>query len=232
MGQALGGLVCPKKRLINRVQELSEKKSGVFAEAVKEFVDMTLKRGAEPAEATGLEFLQEVRSSLTSLRDTLLNYQEIHAMLDSITDLSDSEIGEWQWSSTVDRKKVFNVCVPLISPEIPFDCPLDSLVELSLHKVALKPIYTHLYSCIHVFRTDDGSFKRLQNNLQLLEKKGVEELGGSDGVGIPDSVTLERIQQRWISVHETYSPNKKVQILLKVCKSIYHSMSSNASSGS
>uniref|UniRef100_A0A3B4AGS8 VPS9 domain-containing protein n=2 Tax=Periophthalmus magnuspinnatus TaxID=409849 RepID=A0A3B4AGS8_9GOBI len=29
-------------------------------------------------------------------------------------------------------------------------------------------------------------------------------------------------------MHKAYSPNKKVQILLKVCKSIYHSMSANS----
>ncbi len=120
-----------------------------------------------------------------------------------------------------------NVSAPLIS-----SISSDSLVELTLHKVALKPVSAHLYSCIHVSRTDDGSFERLQSNLRVLEKKGMEELGGSAGVGVPDSVTLERIQQRWISMHEAYSPNKKVQILLKVCKSIYHSMSANASSGS
>lgn len=68
--------------------------------------------------------------------------------------------------------------------------------------------------------------------MRVLEKKGIEELGGSAGVGVPDAVTLERIQLRWTSVHEAYSPNKKVQILLKVCKTIYHSMSANATSGS
>lgn len=67
--------------------------------------------------------------------------------------------------------------------------------------------------------------------MRLLEKKGMEELGGSAGVGVPDPVTLERIQQRWTSMHEAYSPNKKVQILLKVCKTIYSSMSANATSG-
>lgn len=59
----------------------------------------------------------------------------------------------------------------------------------------------------------------------------MKELGGSAGVGVPDSVTLEKIQHRWTSMHESYSPNKKVQSLLKVCKSIYHSMSANATSG-
>lgn len=104
-------------------------------------------------------------------------------------------------------------------------------MELTLHRVALKPVSAHLYSCIHASRTEDETFKRLQSNLRLLERRGIEDLGGSAGVGVPDPVTLERIQQRWTSVHEAYSPNKKVQILLKVCKSVYHSMSANASSG-
>ncbi|XP_074535906.1 ras and Rab interactor 2 [Halichoeres trimaculatus] len=200
VGQALGGLVSQKKRLTNRVQELSERKGSVFADAVKGFVEMTLKKGAEPGGVTGSEFLQEVRSSLTLLRETLLDYPEILVLLDSMTDISDAEI--------------------------------DSLVELSLHKVALKPVSAHLYSCIHASRTDDGSFERLKSNLRLLEMKDMEELGGSAEVGVPDSASLERIQQRWASIHEAYSPNKKVQILLKVCKSIYLSMSANSTSGS
>ncbi|KAM4566720.1 ras and Rab interactor 2 isoform 1-T1 [Odontesthes bonariensis] len=199
VGQALGGLVNQKKKLTNRVIELSERKSGAFAGAVKGFVETMLKGGTDPSRATGSEFLQEVRSSLTSLRETLLDYPEIQILLENIADLNDSEI--------------------------------DSLVELSLHKVALKPISAHLYTCIQTSRTCDGSFERLQSKQQVLEKNGVEELGGSAGVGVPDSIILERIQQRWMSMHEAYSPNKKIQILLKVCKSIYHSMSANASSG-
>lgn len=105
------------------------------------------------------------------------------------------------------------------------------LIELSLHKVALKPVSTHLYSYIHASRTSDGSFKQLQSNMRVLERKGIEELGGSAGIAVPDAVTLERIQQRWTGLHEAYSPNKKVHVLLKVCKSIYHSMSANAASG-
>lgn len=198
VGQALGGLVSQRKRLSNRVQELSEKKGAAFAEAVKGFVEMTSKRGTDSSGVTGSEFLQEVRLSLTSLRETLLEYAEIQMLLESITDLNDSEI--------------------------------DTLVELSIHKVALKPVSSHLYSCIETSRTNDGTFERLQSNLRLLEKNEVTELGGSAGVGVPDSVTLDRIQQKWNNMHDVYSPNKKVEIMLKVCKSIYHSMSANASS--
>ncbi|XP_019716749.1 ras and Rab interactor 3 [Hippocampus comes] len=198
VGQALGSLVCQKKWLTHRVLELSKKKRGLFADAVREFVEVTLQRATDPGALTGSEFLQEVRSSLTLLRETLLDYPDIQALLDSMTDLSDSEI--------------------------------DSLVEMSVHKVALKPVLAHIYSCIHICRTNDGSLQRLESKQRVLEDNGVEALGGAAGVGVPDSVTLERIQQRWLRMHEAYSPNKKVHILLKICKSIYHSMSASASS--
>lgn len=94
VGQAIGGLVCQKKRLTNRVQELSERKGELFADAVKGFVETTLKRGADPGKVTVSEFLQEVRLLLTSLRETLLDCQEIQTILDSITDLNESELGE------------------------------------------------------------------------------------------------------------------------------------------
>ncbi|XP_040929397.1 ras and Rab interactor 3 isoform X2 [Betta splendens] len=199
VGQVLGGLVCPKQRLINRVQELSERKGGSFADTVKGFVEATLKKGADSDGATGSEFLQEVRSSLTTLREALLDYPEIQTLLDSITDLNELEI--------------------------------ESLVELSLHKVAVKPISAHLYSCINIARSKDGTFERLQSKLLVLEKNEVEGLGGSPGVGVPDCAALDRIQQRWTRMHEAYSPNKKVHFLLKVCKSIYECMSANSSSG-
>lgn len=126
----------------------------------------------------------------------------------------------------------WTLSAPIIIPLLSFDPGVDTLVELSIHKVALKPVSSHLYSCIETSRTNDGTFERLQSNLRLLEKNEVTELGGSAGVGVPDSVTLDRIQQKWNNMHDVYSPNKKVEIMLKVCKSIYHSMSANASSGS
>lgn len=189
---------------------------------------MTLRSGAD--HDSGLEFLQGVRSSLTSLREILLESQEIQALLDSITDISDNEIGEWAsggvWNNHVIVGKENEVVFASL-----FSSCKDTLVELSLHKVALKPVSTNLYYYIHASRSNDGSLKQLQGNMRVLEKKGIKELGGSAGVGVPDAVALERIQQRWASLHEAYSPTKKVHVLLKVCKSIYHSMSANATSG-
>lgn len=89
VGQALGGLVCHKKRLTNRVKELSERRGEPFADAVRSFLETTLKKRSEPGGLTAL--LQEARSQLTSLRETLLDCADVQATLD---DLNDLDIGE------------------------------------------------------------------------------------------------------------------------------------------
>ncbi|KAM6959244.1 ras and Rab interactor 2 [Aplochiton taeniatus] len=199
VGQAIGGLVYQPKRLANRVMELSERRGGSFSEAVRGFVEHTLRGGVDPGGVTGSEFLQEVRSSLTGLREILLDCPEITAILDTMTDTPDWEI--------------------------------DAMVERALHKVSLKPVSAHLFSSLQASRCHDGSLPALRGNQRVLESRGVEELGGSVGAGVPDPATVERILQRWGSMHRAYSPSKMAQILLKVCKIIYHSMSSNAGPG-
>lgn len=103
VGQVIGGLVCQQKRLTNRVLEMSERKSGTFTEALRGFVETTLTLGIDPNGATGSEFLQEVRSLLTTLRETLLDCTEMQTLLDSMTDTSDQDMGEKAPSVHVDR---------------------------------------------------------------------------------------------------------------------------------
>ncbi|XP_055752133.1 ras and Rab interactor 3-like isoform X1 [Salvelinus fontinalis] len=198
VGLAIGGLGRSQKRLTKRVQELSKRRDGVFAGAVLGFVEMTLGAGFIP-DMTGADLLQEVRTALTALRETLLDCPEIHILIDSMADTTD-----WE---------------------------LDAILELSLHKVALKPVNAHLYTCLQSCRDHDGSLRKLRENQRLLEGRGVEELEGTPGAGVPDPVTLEKIQQRWSAMHQSYSPSRKVHILLKVCKTIYHSMTANANPG-
>ncbi|XP_071214535.1 ras and Rab interactor 3-like [Salvelinus alpinus] len=198
VGLAIGGLGRSQKRLTKRVQELSKRRDGVFAEAVLGFVEMTLGAGFIP-DMTGADLLQEVRTALTALRETLLDCPEIQIFIDSMADTTD-----WE---------------------------LDAIMELSLHKVALKPVNAHLYTCLQSCRDHDGSLQKLRENQRLLEGRGVEELEGTPGAGVPDPVTLEKIQQRWSAMHQSYSPSRKVHILLKVCKTIYHSMMVNANPG-
>lgn len=107
----------------------------------------------------------------------------------------------------------------------------DCIVELSLHKVMLKSLHSHLYSCIKLSHQDDGSLQRLLENQRVLVGRSLEELEGSAGAGVPDAAMLEKIQHRWSTMHQEYLPQKKVDTLLKVCKNIYHSITANAKSG-
>lgn len=93
VGQALGGFINPQKRLSKRVQELSERKGGPFAEALKGFVEQTLKMRAS-CSMTSTEMLQEVRSSLTTLRETLYDTAEIQSIIDTLGDVPDFELGK------------------------------------------------------------------------------------------------------------------------------------------
>lgn len=105
------------------------------------------------------------------------------------------------------------------------------MLEEALHKVALKPLHSHLYDCMKTEQEQDGSLQRLQINQHTLIGKSLEELEGTAGTGVPDAAMLEKIQQRWATMHQQYSPQKKVKLLLKVCKNIYHSMTANAKPG-
>ncbi|XP_077063707.1 ras and Rab interactor 2 isoform X1 [Siphateles boraxobius] len=196
VGQALGGLVSPQRRLSKRVQEMAERRTGAFAEAVRAFVEDTLTGGAAPGVT---EMLQDMRSALTNLREMLFDCPEIQSITDSFGDIPDFE--------------------------------LDALLELALHKVALKPVYTHLYVTLKTSRRDDGTLQRLEANKSTLENRSLEELEGAAGAGVPDSSMMDKIQHRWTAMHEAYSPSKKVDTLLKVCKNIYHSMNANAKPG-
>ncbi|CAM4556910.1 unnamed protein product [Leuciscus chuanchicus] len=198
VGQALGGLVPPQRRLSKRVQEMAERRAGPFAEAVRGFVEETLVGGDTPG-VTCTEMLQDVRSALTNLREMLFDCPEIQSITDSCGDIPDFE--------------------------------LDAMLELALHKVALKPVYTHLYVYLKTARRDDGTLQRLEANKSTLENRSLEELEGAAGAGVPDSSMMEKIQHRWTTMHEAYSPSKKVNTLLKVCKNIYHSMNANAKPG-
>ncbi|TSP46816.1 NAD-dependent protein deacetylase sirtuin-2 [Bagarius yarrelli] len=197
VGQALGGFIKPQKRLNKRVQEMRERKGSPFAEALKGFVEQTLKLRAS-CHVTSTEMLQEVRSSLTALREMLYDSAEIQSIIDTLGDVPDFE--------------------------------LDTMMEQALHKVALKPLCSHLYECMKTARQQDGSLQRLQANQNTLKCRRLEELEGTAGAGVPDAAMLEKIQQRWATMHQQYSPQMKVELLLKVCKNIYHSMTVNAKS--
>jgi len=72
-----------------------------------------------------------------------------------------------------------------------------------------------------------GAWQQLKENLALAKAKRPAELG-VDGVVPPDSLAIQKIRHKFINMRKMYSPEKKVSLLLRVCKLIYTIMQDNS----
>uniref|UniRef100_A0A4W3K243 Ras and Rab interactor 2 n=1 Tax=Callorhinchus milii TaxID=7868 RepID=A0A4W3K243_CALMI len=114
---------------------------------------------------------------------------------------------------------------PPIVSLIPED-EIDFVLEKAMHKCILKPLKSYVYATLNQFHTSSGSWKQLKENLVLVKQKLPQELGAN--TSIPDTVTLEKIKHKFVDMHKTYSPEKKVMLLLAICKMIYNVMENNS----
>ncbi|XP_053103224.1 ras and Rab interactor 2 isoform X2 [Hemicordylus capensis] len=113
---------------------------------------------------------------------------------------------------------------PPIESLIPED-QIDVVLEKAMHKCILKPLKDHIEVMLKEFHTADGSWKQLKENLQLVRQRNPQELGVF--VQTPDFVDVEKIKVKFMAMQKMYSPEKKVMLLLRVCKLIYTVMENN-----
>ncbi|KAM6163451.1 ras and Rab interactor 2 isoform 1-T1 [Rhynchocyon petersi] len=114
---------------------------------------------------------------------------------------------------------------PPIESLIPED-QIDVVLEKAMHKCILKPLKGHVEAMLKNFHMADGSWKRLKDNLQLVRQRDPQELGVF--APIPDFVDVEKIKVKFMTMQKMYSPEKKVMLLLRVCKLIYTVMGNNS----
>lgn len=74
---------------------------------------------------------------------------------------------------------------------------------------------------------NSGAWQQLKENLALAKTKRPQELG-VDGAVPPDAVAIEKIRHKLVNMRKMYSPEKKVSLLLRVCKLIYTIMQDNS----
>ncbi|KAG7486972.1 ras and Rab interactor 2 isoform X1 [Solea senegalensis] len=108
---------------------------------------------------------------------------------------------------------------PPIESLIPED-QIDRVLEKAMHKCVLKPLKTMIEVVLHDFQVRSGAWQQLRDNLALAKTKRPQELG-VDRVPPPDSVAIEKIRLKFLKMSMMYSPEKKVSLLLRVCKLIY-----------
>ncbi|XP_075452372.1 ras and Rab interactor 2 isoform X2 [Ascaphus truei] len=114
---------------------------------------------------------------------------------------------------------------PPIESLIPED-QIDVVLEKAMHKCILKPLKSYIETMLKEFRTADGSWRQLKENLQLVRQRTPQELGVLTPT--PDFVDVEKIKVKFLTMQKMYSPEKKVMLLLRVCKLIYTCMENNS----
>uniref|UniRef100_A0A6I8SN63 Ras and Rab interactor 2 n=1 Tax=Xenopus tropicalis TaxID=8364 RepID=A0A6I8SN63_XENTR len=114
---------------------------------------------------------------------------------------------------------------PPIESLIPED-QIDVVLEKAMHKCILKPLKSHIESMLKEFRVADGSWRQLKENLQLVRQRSPQELGVLTPT--PESMDIEKMRIKFLNMQKMYSPERKVMLLLRVCKLIYTCMENNS----
>ncbi|XP_051567723.1 ras and Rab interactor 2-like isoform X2 [Myxocyprinus asiaticus] len=115
---------------------------------------------------------------------------------------------------------------PPIESYIPED-QIDPVLEKAMHKCVLKPLYGSVQSVLQQFQEASGTWQRLQKNLAQAKTKQPRELGANIARP-PDAHAIHRIRQKLRAMCRMYSPERKIVVLLKVCKLIYNIMQDHA----
>ncbi|XP_076979506.1 ras and Rab interactor 3 [Tamandua tetradactyla] len=110
----------------------------------------------------------------------------------------------------------------LVDPSLHSEEELEAIVESTLYKCVLKPLKDAINSRLLEIHSKDGSLQQLKENQLVILATTTTDLGITTSV--PEVPTMEKILQKFTSMHKTYSPEKKIAILLKTCKLIYESM--------
>lgn len=115
---------------------------------------------------------------------------------------------------------------PPLESLIPED-QIDQVLEKAMHKCVLKPLKSIIEVILHDFQMSSGALQQLKENLALAKTKRPQELG-VDGAVPPDAVAIEKIKHKFLNMRKLYSPDKKVSLLLRICKLIYTIMQDNS----
>ncbi|KAM8737959.1 ras and Rab interactor 2 isoform 1-T1 [Acanthopagrus schlegelii] len=115
---------------------------------------------------------------------------------------------------------------PPIESLIPED-QIDRVLEKAMHKCVLKPLRPVVSVALQEFQVRSGAWQELKENLSLAKARQPQEMGVADALP-PDPVAIEKIKHKFHTMSKLYSPEKKVTMLLRVCKLIYTIMEDNS----
>ncbi|XP_068455480.1 ras and Rab interactor 2 [Clinocottus analis] len=115
---------------------------------------------------------------------------------------------------------------PPIESLIPED-QIDRVLEKAMHKCVLKTLKPVVSAALQEFQVRSGEWRELRENMSLAKARQPREMGVAD-TPPPDPVAIEKIRHKFHTMSKLYSPEKKVTMLLRVCKLIYTIMEDNS----
>ncbi|OTF70098.1 RAB GDP/GTP exchange factor-like protein [Euroglyphus maynei] len=92
---------------------------------------------------------------------------------------------------------------------------IDSILEVSLQKLIIKPLKNFLYELFIRSHTMSGSLKILSTNIKLAQNKSPEELGIRPELLPIEPRIMAEIQKNLRRLQQSYSPIKKLEHLLR-----------------
>ncbi|XP_051936983.1 ras and Rab interactor 2 isoform X2 [Hippocampus zosterae] len=104
---------------------------------------------------------------------------------------------------------------------------IDHVLEKAMHKCVLKPLKPMISAALQDFQVRSGEWQELRDNMSLAKARQPQEMGVEDTVP-PDPIAIEKIKYKFHTMCKLYSPEKKVTMLLRVCKLIYTIMEDNS----
>uniref|UniRef100_A0A673AEC6 Ras and Rab interactor 2 n=1 Tax=Sphaeramia orbicularis TaxID=375764 RepID=A0A673AEC6_9TELE len=103
----------------------------------------------------------------------------------------------------------------------------NGVLEKAMHKCVLKPLKPVVSAALQEYQVRSGAWQELKENLSLAKARHPQEMGVADTLP-PDPVAIEKIKHKFHTMCKLYSPEKKVTMLLRVCKLIYTIMEDNS----
>ncbi|XP_075589747.1 protein sprint isoform X5 [Dermatophagoides farinae] len=169
----------------NYVFELAARKDNTFAKSIDNFIECT-KETTDPNPSVILGYVRQFMNGMK-------NYLIKHGEGDFIKIVQNER-------SRLKPNQFLNI---------------DSILEVSLQKLIIKPLKNFLYELFIRSHTMSGSLKILSTNIKLAQNKTPEELGIRTELLPIDPRIMAEIQKNLRRLQQSYSPIKKLEHLLR-----------------
>ncbi|KAK8767134.1 hypothetical protein V5799_006088 [Amblyomma americanum] len=173
---------------------LVQERNTTFAMTIENFIQCT----RESSETSPAVVMRNIRQFMSGMKNYLLKH------------------GEGQFEQLVQEEQ------SKLKPDEFMN--IDAIIEVSLHRLVIKPLRRYLYQLFVKQYTQSGSLKLLSDNIKYARSKTPQELGIKSDFEPPRGVTLELVQHFLVKLQKAYSPLRKLENLLLAISVIYSSV--------